>query len=228
MQTQNQKQVNRKKMKKSQILLLGSLLVFVGLCTMTFEYFSKMKNDVFADMEIKMNANLVVPDDDSDKDSEVATDVPITNNLPEDKKEVVTPAPTIDYSKYLGVLEIPKIGLKRGFYNIDSRYNDIQYNVTLAKGSSLPDVPKGNLILMAHSGDAAISYFAYLHILRIGDYAYVSYNGNKYAYKLVNVYDVPKTGKVKIVRSYEKNTLTLITCTKNNDQAQTVYILELV
>ena len=224
MQTQNQKQMNKKNMKKSQILLLGSLLVFVGFCTMTFEYFAKMKNDVFADMEIKMNGNLVV----SENEEEVTAEVPITNNLPEDKNEVVTPVPTIDYSKYLGVLEIPKIGLKRGFYNIDSRYNDIQYNVSLVKGSNMPDVDKGNLILMAHSGDAAISYFAYLHILKLGDYAYVTYNGNKYAYKLVNVYDVPKTGKVKIVRSYNNTTLTLITCTKNNDQAQTVYILELV
>ena len=223
MQMQNQKQVNRKKLKKSQILLLGSLLVFVGICVMNIEYFAKMKNDVFADMEIKMYSDLVVPDE-----GETTTDVPITNNLPEDNKEVVAPVPTIDYSKYLGVLEIPKIGLKRGFYNIDSRYNDIQYNVTLAQGSSMPDVAKGNLILMAHSGDAAISYFAYLYILKIGDYAYVTYNGTKYTYQLINVYDVPKTGKVKIVRSYDETTLTLITCTKNNDQAQTVYILELV
>lgn len=223
MQMQNQKQVNRKKMKKSQILLLGSLLVFVGICVMNIEYFSKMKNDVFTDMEIKMYSDLVVPDE-----GEATTEVPITNNLPEDNKEVVVPVPTIDYSKYLGVLEIPKIGLKRGFYNTDSRYNDIQYNVTLAHGSSMPDVAKGNLILMAHSGDAAISYFAYLYVLKIGDYAYVTYNGNKYTYQLINVYDVPKTGKVKIVRSYDETTLTLITCTKNNDQAQTVYILELV
>ena len=35
----------------------------------------------------------------------------------------------IDYSKYVGVLEIPKIGLKRGFYNTDSKYNSIEYNV---------------------------------------------------------------------------------------------------
>jgi LPXTG-site transpeptidase (sortase) family protein len=174
-------------------------------------------------MEIKLGENLVVPEEGDD-----VQEVPITNNLPEDTKTEEKPQQVIDYSKYLGVLEIPKIGLKRGFYNIDSRYNDIQYNVTLAQGSSMPDVAKGNLILMAHSGDAAISYFAYLYILKIGDYAYVTYNGTKYTYQLINVYDVPKTGKVKIVRSYDETTLTLITCTKNNDQAQTVYILALV
>ena len=222
MQMQNQKQVNRKKIKKSQILLLGSLLVFVGICTLSFEYLGRMKDDVFTDMDLKLNAGLVVADDE-----EATTDVPITNNLPEDNKQAVQ-APAIDYSKYLGVLEIPKVGLKRGFYNLDSKYNDIQYNVTLVEGSNMPDVVNGNLMLMAHSGDAAISYFAYLYILKIGDKAYVTYNGNKYTYQIVNIYDVPKTGRVKIVRSYDKTTLTLITCTKNNDKLQTVYILELV
>ena len=217
---QNQKQMN-KKIKKSQILLLGSLLVFVGVGVLTFEYFVKMKNDVFTEMELKASANLVSAEED-DKDT---TDVPIANNLPKDKKDKVA---VVDYSKYLGVLEIPKIGLKRGFYNIDSRYNDIQYNVAMVKGSTLPDVKNGNLILMAHSGWAAISYFEYLYNLSLGDKAYVTYKGKKYTYKLVKVYDVVKNGKVKIVRSYDKTTLTLITCTRNNDKAQTVYILELV
>ena len=220
MQMQNQKQMN-KKIKKSQILLLGSLLVFVGVGVLTFEYFVKMKNDVFTEMELKASANLVSAEE-NDKDT---TDVPIANNLPKDKKDKVA---VVDYSKYLGVLEIPKIGLKRGFYNIDSRYNDIQYNVTMVKGSTLPDVKNGNLILMAHSGWAAISYFEYLYNLSLGDKAYVTYKGKKYTYKLVKVYDVVKNGKVKIVRSYDKTTLTLITCTRNNDKAQTVYILELV
>lgn len=220
MQMQNQKQMN-KKIKKSQILLLGSLLVFVGVGVLTFEYFVKMKNDVFTEMELKASANLVSAEED-DKDT---TDVPIANNLPKDKKDKVA---VVDYSKYLGVLEIPKIGLKRGFYNIDSRYNDIQYNVAMVKGSTLPDVKNGNLILMAHSGWAAISYFEYLYNLSLGDKAYVTYKGKKYTYKLVKVYDVVKNGKVKIVRSYDKTTLTLITCTRNNDKAQTVYILELV
>ena len=128
----------------------------------------------------------------------------------------------------MGVLEIPKIGLKRGFYNIGSRYNNIQYNVTMVEGSSLPDVVNGNLILMAHSGDAYISYFAYLYRLNVGDYAYVTYNGYKYKYQIVNIYEVPKTGLVRIQRNYDRTSLTMITCTKDNDSTQTVYISELV
>ena len=80
MQMQNQKQMNRK-LKKSQILLLGSLLVFVGVGVLTFEYFVKMKNDVFTEMELKASANLVTSEED-DKDT---TEVPIANKLPEDK-----------------------------------------------------------------------------------------------------------------------------------------------
>lgn len=151
---------------------------------------------------------------------------PIANNVSSDtgaKNEYV-----VDYSKYLGVLEIPKISLKKGFYNIGSRFNDIQYNVSMVEGSTLPDVVNGNLILMAHSGDAYISYFANLYKLNVDDYAYVTYNGRKYQYQIVNIYEVPKTGIVRIRRNYDRTSLTMITCTKGNDYAQTVYIAELV
>lgn len=215
-------QQKTKKLKKSQILLLGSLLVFIGSIFLTYEYFAKMKSDVFSEMQLSYMENEIVEADDSEE----TTEVPELENL--DKTEAPPKQPEVDYSKYLGVLEIPKIGLKRGFYNIDSRYNNIQYNVSMVAGSTLPDVVNGNLILMAHSGWAAISYFEYLYNLRIGDYAYIVYKGKKYSYKLVNVYDVPKTGKVKIVRSYNKTTLTLITCTRNSDSLQTVYVFELV
>jgi LPXTG-site transpeptidase (sortase) family protein len=81
---------------------------------------------------------------------------------------------------------------------------------------------------MAHSGDAYISYFAYLYKLNIGDYVYVTYNGIKYQYQIVNIYNVEKNGIVRIQRNYDKTTLTMITCTKDNDHSQTVYISELV
>jgi LPXTG-site transpeptidase (sortase) family protein len=92
----------------------------------------------------------------------------------------------------------------------------------------MPDEVNGNLILMAHSGDAYISYFAYLYKLNIGDDAYVTYAGNKYHYQIVNIYEVPKIGVVSMDRNKERTTLTMITCTKDNDYTQTIYIAELV
>ena len=205
-------------------MLIGSLLVFIGVISLSWNYLLKMKDQIYTDMKIAM-MDVDVKDE---KITNEIKDTPIADKVSDNKTEEVKEQVTIDYSKYLGVLEIPKIGLKRGFYNIGSRYNNIQYNVTMVGGSTLPDVVNGNLILMAHSGDAYISYFAYLYRLNIGDYAYVTYNGNKYQYQIVNIYEVPKNGIVKIQRNYNKTSLTMITCTKNNDYTQTVYIAELV
>ena len=92
----------------------------------------------------------------------------------------------------------------------------------------MPDVANGNLILMAHSGDAYISYFAFLYKLNIGDDAYITYYGNSYHYQIVNIYEVPKIGAVTINRNMDRTTLTMITCTKDSDYLQTIYIAELV
>jgi len=208
------------KIKKSHILLIGSFFIFVGIISLSWNYLSTIKRDIYEDMRIAMMEESVV-----EKEEKVIEDVPIVEEVSkkEDNNSYV-----IDYSKYLGVLEIPRIGLKRGFYNTDSKYNNIQYNVTMIGGSNLPDVDKGNLILMAHSGDAYISYFAYLWMLGVGDHAYVTYNGRKYDYQVVNIYNVQKNGVAVIRRNKERTTLTLITCTKDNDFSQTIYILELV
>ena len=208
------------KIKKSHVLIIGSFFIFIGFLSLSWNYLSKIKRDVYEDMKIAMMEESVV-----EKEEKVIEDVPIVEEVSkkEDNNSYV-----IDYSKYLGVLEIPRIGLKRGFYNTDSKYNNIQYNVTMLGGSQLPDVEKGNLILMAHSGDAYISYFAYLWMLGIGDHAYVTYNGRRYDYQIVNIYNIEKNGVAVIRRNTERTTLTLITCTKDNDFSQTIYILELV
>ena len=63
--------------------------------------------------------------------------------------------------------------------------------------------------------------------LSINDNAYVQYNNIRYKYKLVNTYEVEKDGTVPIYRDYDKNVLTLITCTKYSDTTQTVFVFEL-
>ena len=229
MQMQNQQTVI-KKIKRSHLLLIGSLLVFVGVFSLSANYLLKMKSEVFSDMNIEISMSSV--EEEFTADDVVIKDVPIVDSLTVQQAPSSAPDSNVEtpinYDKYLGVLEIPKIGLKRGFYNIDSKYNNIQYNVTMVNGSTLPDVVNGNLILMAHSGDAYISFFAYLYRLNIGDYAYVTYGGNKYKYQIVNIYEVEKNGVVRITRNYERTCLTMITCTKDNDNTQTVYIAELV
>lgn len=220
----NQQNKNKRKVKKSQILLLGSLLIFLGEIALSYNFIKGLKEDVFEDMkqlilgdEIEIKENNLV---DDKVEVETQTDTTTTNDSNANR--------TVNYNKYLGVLEIPKIGLKKGFYNVDSRYNSIQYNVTVIQGSTMPDVNGGNLMLMAHSGDAYISFFRYLYKLNVGDTAYVTYGGRKYQYNIVNIYNVDKTGTVTIERNFDITTLTLITCTYNDDTKQTVYIAELV
>ena len=158
MQMLNHQKVSKKSFRKSQLLIIGSFLVFLGIVFLSFNHLKAIKNSVFSDMQIAISDSIP----DSTGETVVTTpEVEITNS--NDNQNAPTPEepPVINYDKYLGVLEIPKIGLKRGFHGTDSKYNDIQYNVTLVKGSTMPDVPNGNLILMAHSGDAYNSYFNY-------------------------------------------------------------------
>lgn len=207
-------------MKKSHTLLLGSLLIFCGMISLSWNYIIKMKDEIFSDMKLSMMD--VLPEvSPGEKVESIPADV-VSDTGSENKYY------TVDYNKYLGVLEIPKIRLKRGFYGVGNRYNNIKYNVTVVEGSDLPDVQNGNLILMAHSGDSYISYFAYLYKLAVGDDCYVTYYGNYYHYRIVDIYEVVKNGVVSIRRDKGKNTLTMITCTKDNDSLQTVYIAEYV
>ena len=92
----------------------------------------------------------------------------------------------------------------------------------------MPYVNNGNFILAAHSGNSYVSYFKDLYLLNKGDYAYVTYQGVKYVYKITNIYLQVKTGQIGIYRDNNKTTLTLVTCTKDDEQHQTIYIAELI
>lgn len=148
-------------------------------------------------------------------------------NIDEDTSLVEEETPKEDTSNYIGVLEIPKINLKRGFFSIDSKDNNVNKNIQVIKESDMPDVVNGNLIIASHSGNSYVSFFKDLYKLSNNDTAYIYYNGIKYTYILTGKYDVEKTGEVAIHRDNTKSTLTLITCSKNDNTKQEVYILEL-
>lgn len=132
----------------------------------------------------------------------------------------------INKEEYLGILEIKKIKLRKGFYKLNSNLNNVDKNIMIVSSSNMPDVNKGNLILASHSGNSSVSYFRYLDKLDMEDIASIYYLGKKYDYKLINYYDVDKNGIVQIIKNNDINTLILITCKKNTDK-QTVFIFEL-
>ena len=125
---------------------------------------------------------------------------------------------------YTFVLEIPSIGLKKGFYGIAHMSNTVNRNIKMLDKSDYPDVINGNVMLAAHNGNSSVSYFNKLYKMNNGDYIYLYYKGNKYSYKLNNSYDIEKNGKALIKRDNNKSTITLITCKRNTKDKQVVYI----
>lgn len=168
----------------------------------------------------------------------------ILNTIINDKKEDIIEKNNIDMffekeegnntkkdnniNEYLMILEIPKINLKKGLYNIKSFQNNVNKNLEIIDSSKMPDIENGNLVIAGHSGTSDVSYFRYLYKLEINDYCYIYYNGSKYTYKIVNIYNEKKDGKITIHKDDDVRTITLITCTLNNDNMQTVYIGNLV
>ena len=211
-------------LKNSSILLIGIILIGIGICIGFIEYFGQRKEKVYSDMNILLYENETPQNIESDQ--EIDEDI---NDIPEvDEPIVEQPSHEEPKYDYIGILEIHKINLKSGFLDINSRYNNVDYNITVIKGSTFPNEQNNNLILAAHSGACKICYFNKLYKLSLEDVAYVHYRNVKYYYKIVNIYEVEKDGTVPIYRDYDKNTLTLITCTRNSNTKQTVYILERV
>ena len=201
------------KLSKNAKVTLGILLLFLGISCLLFTYFKTIKSNIFNEKNLKYFEEVDI--------AETIEEV-VDETVPEE-----TTTPVINYN-YIVYLDIPKINLKRGFVSLNSKYNSISYNVMLIKGSSMPDVKNGNLILAAHRGNSSVSFFDKLYKLNLGDEANVTYNDKVYTYKLVNTYLEAKDGTIAIYRDENKTTLTLITCTRGDKKTQTVFIFELV
>jgi len=124
-------------------------------------------------------------------------------------------------------LEIPKVNLKKELYPNDPDKNNVDKNIQVIDGSSMPNIVGGNLILASHSGNSDIAYFKHLDDLNYNDEFYIYYKNKKYRYVIGDIYDVWKSGYVEIKRDKSKSAVTLITCKKGTNM-QTVYIGYLV
>ena len=142
-----------------------------------------------------------------------------------EEEQEITALP--NYESYAGILEINKIGFYKGFYTKESSLNNVKFNIKILDVSAYPDEQNGNVIIIGHSGNYSNSYFANLYKLENGDIASIYYKDHKYNYKIVNIYTDRKDGTVTIYRDENKSTMTLITCTKDDETKQTIYILEL-
>jgi len=214
----------RMNLSSDQLVIIGVFIIMVGVFLLSYNYLKSKKLYAFEVMNIKLydNSPMVITSDEDEtfENDDIEDIAPVEEEEEPDQ-------PTTPTVYYTGILEIPKINLKKGFYDYGSSLNNVNRNVTVIETSTMPDVEGGNLILAGHNGNAAISFFGKLYKLAIGDLASVYYKGNKYTYSIVNIYTVEKTGQVSVKRTSDKTALTLITCTENSDHEQTVYIAEL-
>ena len=196
----------------------GVILLVSGTSVLLSDYVKDKRDVVFSEMNLaisELNKDTLEQIDNNDTEEEKVID------KKEEKKEQY-------YEEYIGVLEISKINFYKGFYNKNSGLNNVDYNLYVLPESSYPDVVNVNLMIAGHSGNYNNSYFANLYKLNVGDTARVTYKGKKYTYKITDIYYEKKTGTVRILRDKNKTTLTLITCTKDDEAHQTIYIAELI
>ena len=193
------------------IVIIGFVLIIVGLVLISSNYINDKLETVYGNF----NVDSFVENQDSNyeetKEPEVSSAV---KNVTQGNEE------------YLGILKIDKIALERGFYAKDSKLNNVNRNVTILDESDYPDKVNGNVILVAHSGSSYLGYFKNLYKLKMGDTATITYKGKTYNYKITRVYYEKKDGDITLYKTKNKTTLTLITCTKDDDTKQTVYVAE--
>ena len=196
------------------IAVIGSIIIMVGGFFLSYNYIQSKKvmaYDYMANVFYSQNDNQEIVEQDG-----------------QEKEQSQTQENTTTFTDdYIGYLTIPKINLNKGFVDKRSTENDVEKNILVVEGSSYPDTDKGNLIIAGHSGTGWKAFFNDLYKLTTGDVAEVTYKNKKYIYKIVNIYKQPKIGKIAIYRNYDKTTLTLVTCTNNDDETQTIYIAEL-
>jgi len=143
------------------------------------------------------------------------------NNVLESKNNTTT---KVIVNQPLLELEIKKINLIRPIYDIQSSENIIDRNVTIMKESEMPNTENGNLILGAHSGIGSIAYFNDLNKLKVDDEIKIKHNNISYVYKIANIYEDLKDGRITIRRDYNKTTLTLFTCNPTNKSQYLIVI----
>ena len=211
----NKKLNKKKRISPNTVALIGAFVITLGGFFILYNFISDKKLFAYDYMNEQIYNN-------NETEIYSVNTTEVTTDEEENKTQNYQ-----DIESYIGYLEIPKIKFRRGFYNIDSKLNTVEANIEIIKGSEMPDVTNGNLIIAGHSGTCWKAFFKDLYKLEVGDEAVVTYAGINYKYKITNIYKEKNTGTVSIKRNYDKTTLTLITCTKDDSSTQTIYIAEL-
>lgn len=139
----------RKNKRYSFLIILGISLLFFSATYFIYEHYEKERQDIKDNEKIEEFFEInEIPDEEIPQVEEVKEEKTIIQ-----KKE-----------NYIGILEIPKINLKRGLVDKNSSSNNVNKNIYTVKETSFPDEKiNSHIILAAHSGN---SYVSFLEILQ--------------------------------------------------------------
>lgn len=194
---------------KSWLAIIGSFFILGGIGLISYDYYSKIKLNNQEEQAIEEFYNIEDIEEDIIEEPQQAEEVKEQVNI-----------------NYIAVLKIPKINLERGLVDPNSYLNNVNYNLEILDGSDMPDKVNGNFIIAGHSGSSRISFFRNLYKLALNDEVFIDYKNNTYKYKVVDIYEIEKTGTAEIIKNVNTTTITLITC-KHNTNKQIIVIAEL-
>lgn len=196
------------KLSNRAVVIISLTLILGGILIVSSDYLKSKKEKAYEKIRISLLTEQKVDN---------------TPKNVEEESEIVEPPQPLE-NGYIGILNIEKINLSQGFFDKDNPANNVDENLTFLDPTNYPNEKNGNVILVAHSGSSSIAYFKHLYQLEVGDIATINYNNKTYTYKIEDIYTEIKDGNVTLYRDTNRSTLTMITCTKDDDTRQTIYI----
>lgn len=124
-------------------------------------------------------------------------------------------------NKIIGSILIEKINVYSNIYDLNSKKNNVEENITILKGSIEPTSSDSIMFLAAHSGNGKYAYFKDLDKLIENDEVILNYKNNKYIYKVKTIFESKKNGSIKVSKLKEKQ-LVLTTCSPKNKDKQLI------
>ncbi len=206
------KKFNKKLVSDTTFSIFTSIIILIGSITFSYNYIKEKKLYAYNVMQINITEEI------ENKKKEHVEKVEADEKVDE----------SIGIDEYIGYIEIPQIELNKGFLRKESSHNNVEENLYVLNEADYPNVKNGNFVVAAHSGTGWKAFFNELYRLRRDDYIYVTFNHKKYTYKIDNIYKQTKDGTVNLYRDPTQNTMTLITCTNNDDKTQTLYVAYLI
>lgn len=193
------------------IILIGIFFFLLGTSFLIFNYYKQEKQNNIEQEKIEEFFEI-------DEQEEVQEEI---------KDDEETSSEVVQEENYIGILEIPKINLKKGLVDKNSPSNNVNKNIYILKETTLPDERiNSHIILASHSGNSYISYFKNLKKLDMKDKVNFYYKNVKYIYEISNKYEIEKTGTTEL-KITNKSDITLITCISGTNK-QVVYVANLI